>query len=150
MREPNNNPRRQSGNTGREGEKMKTTTAIENAKIKTDATGRRIETLIDDVVIGTTATHHGYSDSTPFEVIAKTAKTVTVREMSAIDDGTFKPVFHVGGFSANCSNQSEQSYIMESDEQGATDVLRFTKKGWMGKFGKYSIGFARKFHDYNF
>jgi chorismate synthase len=130
--------------------KMKTTTAIENAKIKTDATGRRIQTAIEDVVIGMGATRHGYSDSEPFEVIAKTAKTVTVRAMKATLDVGFEPKFHVGGFCANCSNQSEQTYAMESDEGGTVDVIRFAKKGWAGKFGEYTIGAASKFYDYNF
>lgn len=108
-----------------------------------------IET-VEQVKIGMGATHCGYSDKTPFEVIAKTRCTVTVREMSAAFAPEFTPEYSVGEFGAGCTNQADQKWVLKSDGNGLQDVLRLTKRGWHGQRGLYVIGRAVKFLDYNF
>lgn len=96
----------------------------------------------------------GYSDITPFEVlsISKSGKQITIRAMEANPDPSFKPEFHAGGFVANCSNQSEQKWIIERNPDGV--VLKAHKRAdgyFHSAWGKHRIEAApRRFYDYNF
>jgi hypothetical protein len=55
------------------------------------------------------ANHCMYSDVDPYEIVRVISdKTIEIREMKAVRDDSVKLEFHVGGFSAHCSNQSEQ------------------------------------------
>ena len=95
----------------------------------------------------------GYSDITPFEVVnVISEKTMEVREMQATIDPTWKPEFHVGGFSAHCSNQNEQRWTYESIEDRQVIRIRLRKDGkWYSKQGRHVLADEpRKFYDYNF
>ena len=103
------------------------------------------------VKVGMFCNYFGYSDAQPFEVVEvnKSGKTITIREVKAELKKSFKPKFHVGGYSAHCSNQSEQDYNYFTVEKGFTTKIRLSKKGW-GK-GDYRISATpHKFYDYNF
>jgi hypothetical protein len=96
----------------------------------------------------------GYSDIAPFEVlsISKTGKQITIRAMEAAADPSFKPVFHAGGFVANCSNQQDQKWIIKPDAEGV--VLKAHKRAdgyFHSAWGKHKIeAQPRRFYDYNF
>lgn len=113
----------------------------------------------------------GYSDVTPYEVIgvSKSGKTVTVREMKAELDPDWVPEWIPGGFSAICTNNSDQRWNIEPDENGTVRKIslrtikcdpRFNHGSsvsfWVpvGRTAKISerpvLNHAKKFHDYNF
>lgn len=104
--------------------------------------------------VATHANHYSYSDITPYEIIKKISdKTIVVRQMEykLINPDELK--FHVGGFSANCSNQNKQKYEYSSDESRPEEKLRLHKDGlWYDKYGnKYKLSTkAIRFYDYNF
>ena len=99
------------------------------------------------------ANHHMYSDVDPYEIVRVISdKTIEIREMKAERDDSVKLEFHVGGFSAHCSNQSEQKWIITSDETAPVKRIRLGKRGWKDAHGgRYNLADKpRKFHDYNF
>lgn len=107
---------------------------------------------IEKIHVGMTATCFGWTDRYAYEVIDKTAKTLVVRALEVEIDPNWRPIFLSGGFSAHCTNQEEQRWLMrKAPLSGARmDRLRLTKKGWKGQRGLYGIGAALPFHDYNF
>jgi hypothetical protein len=100
------------------------------------------------------ANHHGYSDVNPFEVVKVISdKTIEVREMNAERDDSVKMEFHVGGFSAHCSNQRDQKWFITSDESAPVIRIRLSKnRGWQDKHGRRFVlaDSPLKFYDYNF
>lgn len=100
------------------------------------------------------ANHYGYSDVNPFEVVRVVSdKTIEVREMDAERDESVKLEFHVGGFSAHCSNQRDQKWFITSNEQSPVIRIRLSKDGvWKDKHGRkfYLSDEPVKFYDYNF
>lgn len=99
------------------------------------------------------ANHYGWSDVNPFEVIKVVSdKTIEIREMDADRDETVKMDFVAGGFSAVCTNQHDQRWIIKSDETAPVIRIRLGKNGWKDKHGrKYKLADAPvKFYDYNF
>jgi len=96
----------------------------------------------------------GYSDVTPYEVIRNvTDKTIEIREMQAERDKSVEMEFHVGGFSAHCSNQHKQKWFITSDETAPVVRIRLRKNGtWADKWGqKFDLNDTPvKFYDYNF
>jgi len=99
------------------------------------------------------ANHLGYSDITPYEVVRVVSdKTLEVRRMKAERDESVKLEFHVGGFSAHCSNQHDQNWFISSDEEGSVIRIRLGKRGWKDAHGgRYALSDKPvKFHDYNF
>jgi hypothetical protein len=95
----------------------------------------------------------GYSDVEPFEVIRSiSAKTIEVRKMKAEQDDSVKLEFHVGGFSAHCSNQREQKWFITSDNTAPVIRIRLGKKGWKSACGsRFKLNDQPiKFYDYNF
>jgi hypothetical protein len=95
----------------------------------------------------------GYTDVTPFEVVRVVSdKTIEVREMSAERDDSVKLDFHVGGFSAHCSNQRDQKWFIKSDESAPVIRIRLGKKGWKSSAGSlFDLSDKPvKFYDYNF
>jgi len=99
------------------------------------------------------ANKSGYSDITPHEIIKVVSdKTMEVREMNADRDPTWEGVFHVGGFSANCSNQNEQRWFITSTPTNHVFRIRRGKGGWKDAHGnKFSLSDKpRRFYDYNF
>ena len=95
----------------------------------------------------------GYTDVTPFEVVRVVSdKTIEVREMSADRDDSVKLDFHVGGFSAHCSDQDAQKWFIKSDEAGRVIRIRLGKQGWKSACGsRFSLSDQPvRFYDYNF
>jgi len=73
--------------------------------------------------------------------------------MTAEEDRSVKMEFHVGGFSANCSNQQDQKWFINSNPEGEVKRIRLNSKGqWKDKYGnRYSLNDKPiKFYDYNF
>ena len=99
------------------------------------------------------ANHIGYSDITPYEVVRVVSnKTIEIREMKCERDESIKLEFHVGGFSAHCSNQSEQEWFITPDEESRVIRIRLGKRGWKDAHGgRYKLADEPvKFYDYNF
>lgn len=94
----------------------------------------------------------GYSDITPYEIISRTKKTITIREMDAELDKEFKPIFIPGGFCGTVVNQSEQKYKYKSNENLETIKAYLRKDGrYHSKYGRHSLSSSPcKFYDYNF
>lgn len=93
-----------------------------------------------------------WSDIEPVTIIKQTATTLTVRYDKAERDPNWKPEWVVGGFSAICTNSSDQRWIIEEDPNGRTEVFR-----WHRSTGEYvsSSGLRlrpewHKKYDYNF
>jgi hypothetical protein len=100
------------------------------------------------------ANHYGYSDINPFEVVKVISdKTIEIREMDAERDTSVEMKFHVGGFSAHCSNQRDQKWFIKSNETNSTVRIRLSKSGvWKDKHGR-KFGLSDqpvRFYDYNF
>lgn len=100
------------------------------------------------------ANHYGYSDVNPFEIVRRVSdKTIEIREMDAERDPEWKPEFHVGGFSAHCSNQHEQRWNITSNPENRVIRIRLSKSGvWKDAHGR-KFGLSDqpvKFYDYNF
>lgn len=94
----------------------------------------------------------GWSDTTPYKVIARTAKTITIAPVECERDPSWKPNFNIGGFAANCSNQEGQRWFYKDPgEDAPTCRANWTKKGWKSPYG---IGRRAdrpfKYYDYNF
>ena len=93
-----------------------------------------------------------WSDEYPVTIIKKTATTLTVRRDKAVLDPNWKPEFVLGGFSAHCTNNDEQKWIISDDPDGDVEVFRWSK--CMNCFKdncncKLLPGWT-KVHDYNF
>jgi hypothetical protein len=69
-----------------------------------------------------------WSDSNPCTVIRRTKTTVTVRFDKAELNPEWKPEWVVGGFSAICTNQKDQQWIIEDDPEGSTETFRWSDK----------------------
>lgn len=92
-----------------------------------------------------------YSDVEPYEVVRVVSeKCVEVRPMET-KQIEFPKEFHVGGFSAHCSDQHRQKYEYFSNENAPVMKIRKTKKGWrLGSMRFYMSNAPQKFYDYNF
>jgi len=99
------------------------------------------------------ANHLMYTDVDPYEVVRIISeKTIEIRAMKAKRDESVKLEFHVGGFSAHCSNQDQQKWIITSDETAPIKRIRLGKNGWKDAHGgRYSLADKPcKKYDYNF
>jgi hypothetical protein len=100
------------------------------------------------------ANHIGWTDINPYEIIKKnTDRKLTIRAMECERKNMEKLTFHIGGFSAHCSNQSEQEWDIKSNPESYVKEIRMNKKGeWKDKYGaKFVLGERPvKFYDYNF
>jgi hypothetical protein len=96
----------------------------------------------------------GYSDITPHEVIRVVSdKCLEIRSMNYAHTNAEELVFHVGGFSAHCSNQNDQKWDITSDANGYVLKIRKSKSGvWKDKNGDtYAVeAKARRRYDFNF
>lgn len=94
----------------------------------------------------------GYSDVQPYEIVARTDKTITIRSMYAEKDPSWVPVWHPGGFLTYCSNQSNQKWIITSDPDGHIMKAYLRKDGHHhSPLGKHVLSDEPKcFYDYNF
>ena len=91
-----------------------------------------------------------WSDVSPVTVIKRTAKTITVRYDKATKDPNWKPEWIPGGFSAICTNNDDQKWIIEEDENGRTETFRLRKIGWRNKAEEKLYPGWAKHYDYNF
>ena len=92
-----------------------------------------------------------YSDVRPYEIVEvnKTGKTIKVRKMDAELDPSWKPEFIAGGFSAHCTNDTEQQWVITSNPNNFVLTLRLSKKGFdRGRFWVSDQPLKR--YDYNF
>ena len=99
------------------------------------------------------ANHIGYSDVNPYEVVRRVSdKTLEVRAMNAERDPSWNPDFVPGGFFGTVVNQSEQKWVITSDENGRVVRIRLGKQGWKDAHGnRYQHSDEPvKFYDYNF
>jgi len=101
------------------------------------------------------ANFYGYSDVEPYEVVRVISPTtVEIRRMNTklLNGGDLK--FHIGGFSANCSNGDVQEYAYTSNTNAPIERIRWSKANnrWQqGRHTHFSMSEKpRKFHDYNF
>ena len=108
-----------------------------------------VGTNIKNLPTGEYVTELGYSQSYPWKVIKKTAKTMTVQAVRTKRDPKWKPEMHSGGFCAHCSNQHSQTWLYDGLDEG-TQVIRKTKKGWSLRGVPYVENRAQYFYDYNF
>lgn len=91
-----------------------------------------------------------WSDISPVTVIARTAKTITVRYDNAELDPAWKPDFILGGFSAHCTNNNEQQWIITENPNGKVETFRLRKIGWRNKNNEKLYPGWLKRYDYNF
>lgn len=99
------------------------------------------------------ANQYSYSDVTPFEVVRKVSEqTLEIREMDAKRDESVELEFHVGGYSAHCSNQRAQKWIITSNNENRVVRIRAGKTGWKDAHGnRFKLADAPvHFYDYNF
>jgi len=98
------------------------------------------------------ANHFGWTDVKPFEIVGKTAKTLTLRAMDCERDPNYKPECVIGGFSATCVNQNEQKWIITSNPDNPKIKAYLRKDGnYYSRYGKHVISDTpMKFYDYNF
>lgn len=94
-----------------------------------------------------------YTDVEPYEIIGMRGKrTYLLREMKVEKNPEWKPEFVPGGFSAICTNNAMQQWIIEPDPNGGMKELRLNKNGSLG--GKYNVhtfsDVPIKHYDYNF
>jgi len=107
-------------------------------------------TNIKNLPAGEYVTEHGYSQSYPWVVTKKTAKTMTIAEVKVKNDPEWKPEMHSGGFAAHCSNQNRQTWLYDGINEDNTRTIRMTKKGWSRYTVRYTVDRAYYFYDYNF
>lgn len=105
--------------------------------------------FVNGMEVGDHASVKLWSDEEPCTVIRRTAKTITVRYDKAELDPNWKPEWIPGGFSAICTNNSEQKWIITEDPNGSTETFRMTKRGWEHNGCRLTPGW-HKYYDYNF
>lgn len=93
-----------------------------------------------------------YSDVSPVTIVKKTATTLTVRFDKADQDPSWKPEWIPGGFSAICTNNDEQRWIIEENPNGRTEIFRWHKRSnhYENTAGESLIPGWKKHYDYNF
>ena len=99
------------------------------------------------------ANHIGYSDVNPYEIVRRVSdKTFEIRAMKAEISKDWKPNFIPGGFSAVCTNNHSQKWVITSDDTARVFRIRRGKYGWKDANGnRYQIAEQpRKVYDYNF
>lgn len=100
--------------------------------------------------VGDRASLKLYTDIEPCTIIKRTAQTITVRMDKATLAPNWKPEWITGGFSAICTNDHDQQWIIEEDPKGSTETFRWTKDGkWVHNGCTVSPGWY-KYYDYNF
>lgn len=101
------------------------------------------------------ANQHGWSDVTPFEIIGRSARTLTLRRMKVERDPDWKPEVIPGGFAGTCVNQNKQKWNISSDETELVIKAYLRKDGRHMRFysslGRHSLHDEPiYFYDYNF
>lgn len=106
---------------------------------------------------GEYVTETGYSETYAWQVVSKTAKTMTIRPVRVSSDPEWKPEIIAGGFAGHCTNQSEQTWMFDGFED-FTAVVRLKKSRYYGsdklwgsaQGSEFIANGARRKHDYNF
>lgn len=99
------------------------------------------------------ANYHSYTDVHPYEIVRVISdKTIEVRAMEYKLLNANELDFHVGGFSAHCSNQRVQKYEYVRNENNPVIRIRLRKdRNFWYKTMKFCLSETPyKFHDYNF
>ena len=93
-----------------------------------------------------------WSDVSPCTVIKRTKSTITVRYDKAERDPNWKPEWIVGGFSAHCTNNEDQEWIISEDPDGRVETFRWrkTRNCFMNTAEEKLFPEWMKFYDYNF
>jgi|GEM_PF-1004688 len=103
-------------------------------------------------VVGQFANERGYSDVTPWEIVAvsKSGKSITVRSMNyEMDESGPKPEIIPGGFAGHCTNQHAVEWICTPNPEGYTRTIRLSGRGWdKGRF--HVSDHPERFYDFNF
>lgn len=111
------------------------------------------KTNIKNLPAGEYVTECMYSDSHAYQVVARTAKTLTVREVLVEQDPEWlaKKEFYPGGFCGHTANQHEQTWIFRAISED-TKKLHWSNKRrrWQHKGTGFIEGVASEFYDYNF
>lgn len=127
------------------------TEVIENDLKDTDKL--RYTLNIREFAVGDGATLSGYSDCHACTVIARTAKTLTLRrDKATLLNGTNSGQpdalrFSPGGFVGHTSGT--QRYEYSSDPSGYVVIARLTKTGWKAQGKALSAG-RHEHYDFNF
>ena len=95
---------------------------------------------------------YGYTDITPFEIIKRTTKTISIREMYAEKNEDYKPEFIQGGYCATCTNQQDQKWNIISDPTRPVIKAYLRKDGnYYSRYGKHFLSDKPiRFYDFNF
>jgi hypothetical protein len=97
-------------------------------------------------LIGKFLNHYGYSDVNPIgKIIAVKGKTTIIVQQVVASNNKTKMQYIVGGFSAVCTNQSEQEYDFFETEK--TMEFRLSKS-FLKQYGIDNK--PKKFYDFNF
>tara|TARA_R110000796_G_scaffold148262_6_gene265138 strand:- start:6323 stop:6862 length:540 start_codon:yes stop_codon:yes gene_type:complete len=116
---------------------------------------RSLYNPIDDLEVGDGITLCGYSDQSAYTIIKRTKKTITLQRDNAKLLNMDDLKFHIGGFSAHCSNQGAQEYDYTQDADGYCTQIRRRQTGAWKTTGQTSgamratVG-RHEFYDYNF
>ena len=100
------------------------------------------------------ANRYGYSDVEPYEVVKVISnQTVEIRAMDT-EQTVFPKQFHIGGFSAHCSDNRNQDYKYISNPDNPVYRIRWSKanRNWYSAGGNKHLmeKLPSKFYDYNF
>lgn len=107
-----------------------------------------------EIEVGDGVTICLWSDMEACTVIARTKCTLTVQRDKATRDPNWKPSWEPGGFSAICTNNDDQKWLLERDPNG-----RVERCYWSEKYGRWQTGGDGSIHvirgrhehyDYNF
>lgn len=123
-------------------------------------TNQGYEVLANEITItkeiNAFATFVGYSDCEAYEIVRVISdQTLEIRMLNTELLNGKDLEFHVGGFSAHCSNQRSQKYNYTSNPNATIIRIRKKKNSISGEWGSGSLRFVLasqpyKFHDYNF
>ena len=116
------------------------------------AKAKMFEEWFRELEVGDHAHICHYSDISPVTIVKKTAQSMTVRFDKAERDPNWKPEFVIGGFSAHCTNNDEQKWLIEEDPNGRTEVFRWHKRTnhFENGCGEKLLPGWMKHYDYNF
>lgn len=104
----------------------------------------------EEIAVGDGVTIRFWSDAHAGTVVKRTKKMIVVRRDKATLSSDYKPEWVVGGFSAVCLNQDEQSYTYEPDENGTEYRVYAGRDGIFRYEGKLIRIGRHEFYDYNF
>ena len=90
------------------------------------------------------------SDSFPYQVLKRTAHTVTVVEVDVKPDPDWKPEITPGGFAGHCTNQAGQTWLFDRVRKPTMTLRRRKRGGWTHQGTRFYPDRAVYFRDYNF